>query len=427
MPSSSAAAGGGEQQWAWLGLLKWTLAHQDGTVPSEESPTMMSEEDKAFLEKVMTEGIIDESERMKFILQQFLIAMEYYKNKSMKNQNITIPEEEEEEKEEFPPPDQDELEELLQELRDIVEQVDYARGFVNLKGCQYLLGAISATTTMTSTTKTKNNNGEKQPAAVIPNGIRNMCLGIVATLAQNNPPVQKELLELGAIKILSDIFLHEEALPLSSKIKIMQAMSAIVRCYDLTEAVFEELPQAPVLMVQGLLSSKQQQQQPSSSSSNAAASLNLKTLFFLRAFLTSDDATPKRANKFRHAIAMIADTDSDYLNDDKDDNSNNSSNDNVDYVAAQIRESSISLLQQLLERRLAVSLLLERKQHLASLGVQRIQKLRSLTGDAAEFTKVELQNWESFLIQLARTEPENEKEKEDDGKAAASEMKLIAN
>merc|ERR1712124_171307 len=116
---------------------------------------------------------------------------------------------------------------------------------------------------------------------------------------------------------------------------------------------------------------------------------------------------------------MGADTDSLYLNDN--------SNDVDDYVAAQIRESSLSLLQQLLDRRLAVSLILERKQHLASLGVQRIQKLRTLTGDAAEFTQVELQNWESFLIQLARTEPENEKEKEDDGKAAASEMKLIAN
>jgi len=79
--SSSSSAGGGEK-WAWLGLLKWTLAHQDGTVPSEESPTMMSDEDKAFLEKVMAEGIIDECDRMKFILQQFSNAMEYYKNRS---------------------------------------------------------------------------------------------------------------------------------------------------------------------------------------------------------------------------------------------------------------------------------------------------------------------------------------------------------
>ena len=371
MSSAGNSSGGGEQ-WAWLGLLKWTLAHQDGTVPSSESPTMMSDEDKAFLEKVMAEGVIDEGERMKFILQEFSKAMEYYKYASQ------------EEKEEQPPapPNEDDLEDLLQELRDIVEQVDWARGFVNLKGCSYLLGAISASSSSSSSS-----------VPVVPNGIRNMCLGILSTLAQNNPPVQKELLELGAIKTLSDIFLLDASVtPLSTKTRIMQALSAIVRCYDLTEAVFEQLPQAPVMMVQGL----------SSDPAVANASLRTKTLFFLRAFLTSDNSSPARTNKFQHAIAMIADTDSQYLN-------NEANGDEVpDFEAVQLRESAIALLQQLLERRLAVSLLLQRKQHLASLGVQRIQQLRSAKGEDAEFTRVELQNWEAFLVQLARTEPEEE-------------------
>lgn len=369
MSSAGNSSGGGEQ-WAWLGLLKWTLAHQDGTVPSSESPTMMSDEDKAFLEKVMAEGVIDEGERMKFILQDFSKAMEYYKYAS------------EEEKEEQPPapPNEDDLEDLLQELRDIVEQVDWARGFVNLKGCSYLLGAISASSSSSS-------------VPVVPNGIRNMCLGILSTLAQNNPPVQKELLELGAIKTLSDIFLLDASVtPLSTKTRIMQALSAIVRCYDLTEAVFEQLPQAPVMMVQGL----------SSDPGVANASMRTKTLFFLRAFLTSDNSSPTRTNTFKHAIAMIADTDSQYLN-------NEANGDEVpDFAAIQLRESAIALLQQLLERRLAVALLLQRKQHLASLGVKRIQQLRAAKGEEAEFTLVELQNWETFLIQLARAEPEEE-------------------
>lgn len=371
MSSAGNSSGGGEQ-WAWLGLLKWTLAHQDGTVPSSESPTMMSDEDKAFLEKVMAEGIIDEGDRMKFILQEFSKAMEYYKYASQ------------EEKEEQPPapPNEDDLEDLLQELRDIVEQVDWARGFVNLKGCSYLLGAISASSSSSSSS-----------VPVVPNGIRNMCLGILSTLAQNNPPVQKELLELGAIKTLSDIFLLDASVtPLSTKTRIMQALSAIVRCYDLTEAVFEQLPQAPVMMVQGL----------SSDPAVANASLRAKTLFFLRAFLTSDNSSPARTNAFRHAIAMIADTDSQYLN-------NEANGDDVpDFEAVQLRESAIALLQQLLERRLAVALLLQRKQHLASLGVKRIQQLRAAKGEEAEFAQVELQNWETFLIQLARAEPEEE-------------------
>jgi len=358
---------GGGEQWAWLGLLKWTLAHQDGTVPSGESPTMMSEEDKAFLEKVMAEGIIDESERMKFVLQEFSKAMEYYKIKSDSQKAA----------EEQSPPNEDDLEDLLQELRDIVEQVDFARGFVNMKGCSYLLGAIGAMTTASK--------------PVVPTGIRNNCLGILATLAQNNPPVQKELLELGAIKILSELFLLPSSLtPISTKTKIMQALSAIVRCYDLTEAVFEKLPQAPLLMVQGL----------SSDPSVSNASLRAKTLFFLRAFLASDNGTPARADIFNHSIAMIADTDSLYLN-------NSSSGEAPDVVAIQLRESAIALLQQLLERRLAVTLLLQRKQHLASLGVQRILELRTAAkGEEAEFTRVELQHWEEFLAQLARAEPD---------------------
>lgn len=369
---------GGGEQWAWLGLLKWTLAHQDGTVPSSESPTMMSDEDKAFLEKVMAEGIIDEGERMKFILQEFSKAMEYYKSKSQEEKD-----QEEEEEPLLDPPNEDDLEDLLQELRDIVEQVDYARGFVNLKGCSYMLGAIGATTSSST--------------PVLPEPIRNICLGILATLSQNNPPVQKELLELGAIKILSELFLLDASLtPLSTKTKIMQALSAIVRCYDLTEAVFERLPQAPLLMLRGL----------SSDPSISSPSLRNKTLFFLRAFLGSDHGTSARAKVFQHSIVAIANIDSEYLNED----SNNNNNKANDVMAIQLRESTLALLRQLLERRLAVRLILERKQHLASCGVQRIQKLRSLKGEEAEMTRVELQHWEAFLLLLARAEPEEEEE-----------------
>lgn len=376
MSSASNSSGGGEQ-WAWLGLLKWTLAHQDGTRPSNESPTMMSEEDKAFLEKVMAEGIIDEGDRMRFILQEFSKAMEFYKHTSQQAAAA-------EEKGEEPPkiPNEDDLEDLLQELRDIVEQVDYARGFVNLKGCSYLLGAISEMTTTSSSS-----------VPVVPSAIRNMCLGILSTLAQNNPPVQKELLELGALKTLSDMFLLDGT-PLSTKTKIMQALSAIVRCYDLSEAVFEQLPQAPLLMVQGL----------SNDPSVSNISLRSKALFFLRAFLTSDNSTTARANKFQHCIAMIADTDAPFLKSE----ANDSGDGNTDVVAIQLRESALSLLQQLLERRFAVTLLLQRKQHMASLGVQRIQQLRNAKGEEADFTRVELQQWEAFLVQLARAEPEEE-------------------
>ncbi|CAN0282798.1 unnamed protein product [Pylaiella littoralis] len=47
---------------AWLGLLKWSLSHQDGTVPSEARP--MGDEDRAWLEKVVSEGVRDDFKAM---------------------------------------------------------------------------------------------------------------------------------------------------------------------------------------------------------------------------------------------------------------------------------------------------------------------------------------------------------------------------
>mmetsp|Transcript_51906 Transcript_51906/g.58855 ORF Transcript_51906/g.58855 Transcript_51906/m.58855 type:complete len:383 (-) Transcript_51906:70-1218(-) len=378
--SNSSGGGGGGDPWAWLGLLKWTLAHSDGTKPSGDHPASMSDEDRAFLEKVMKEGIVDENERMKFILKEFSKAMEYYKSQA---EELTKIDEDEYQNDKVPNDETEALEDLLQELRDIVEQVDYARAFVSLKGCRFLIGAISATSLSSSSSSSY--------IPIIPEPIRNMCLGILSTLAQNNSPVQKELLEIGALKTLSDMFLLDSTTSttsISTKTKIMQAISAVVRNCDLTEAVFEQLPQAPVLMVQGL----------SSDPVVLDSSLRVKTLFFLRAFLTSDNATPDRANNFSHAIAMVADPR--YLNDNSDGR-----------ATIPLRESSIALLTQLLERRMAVKLILQRKNLLASLGVERIKKMRALTGDDAEMSKEELCNWETFLILLARTEPEEPENK----------------
>ena len=63
---SNAADG---SQHAWLGLLKWSLAYCDGT-RSSTATTEMKKEDLEFLKKVMEEGIINEGDRMKSILQE---------------------------------------------------------------------------------------------------------------------------------------------------------------------------------------------------------------------------------------------------------------------------------------------------------------------------------------------------------------------
>jgi hsp70-interacting protein len=351
--------------WAWLGLLRWTLSYHDGTKPSDLSP--MSEEDKAFLEMVMKEGIIDENERMKFILQEFSKSMQYYQSMAKTATVVETTAPTQQDPPPIPPLSDDALEDLLQELRDIVEQVDYARAFVSLQGPTFLLGAITET------------------SSGIPEVIRSKCLGILSTLAQNNPPVQERLLEIGAIKALGDLFLQQNGdqgkCSMMIKIAIVQATSAMVRGYDVTEAVFEQLSQAPLLLVTGL--------DPDPLVTNEK--LRVKTLFFLNAFLTSDTSSASRCHKFVDPINMVADPQ--YLG-------GNSS--------AQLRELSIGILQQLLERRLAVNILLQRKDILASLGVQRISQMRSLTGEEAGMVQIELEQWESFLVLLARSKPEEE-------------------
>jgi hsp70-interacting protein len=163
----------GGTPWAWLGLLKWSLSYADGTTSSKDDMVPMSIEDRKFLETVMAEGIIDENARMKFVLQEAAKAMEYYKTKALGDREIVEP-----------PISDDALVVLLQEVRDIVEQIDYARAFCSLQGLPFLIGCIE----------------EREG---VPEKIRMMCTGILSTVCQNNPPVQKQLLELGAIKSLS--------------------------------------------------------------------------------------------------------------------------------------------------------------------------------------------------------------------------------
>merc|ERR1712224_421587 len=93
----------------------------------------------------------------------------------------------------------------------------------------------------------------------------------MGTLCQHNPPVQKQLLELGSIKILSDLFFQEimqiqqqqqqqqhsidnnnnnNGVQFASK--IMQAISANIRSYDLAETLFLSTQQNQILIEMGL-------------------------------------------------------------------------------------------------------------------------------------------------------------------------------
>ncbi len=345
------AAAQGNNPWAWTGLLKWSLNHMDGTRDTSDF-TPMSAEDKAFLEKVMSEGIVDEAERMKFILTEATNAMEYYKSVVADGESNAGE----------PPISEGALEDLLQELRDIVEQIDYARAFCSLQGLLFLLGCIQQDE--------------------VPVSLRQACLGILSTLGQNNPPVQEQLLELGAIKTLSDLF-FEPKTSNATRTKIMQSMSSMVRNHELAENVFTELPQSPDLFLLGL------------DPTTASQALRSRTLFFLRALVTSDLTTFIRLRTFETPILLVVDT---YLVESND---------------LELREMAIALLEKLMmDKKGGVRILLQRKNELACLGVQRIASLRQLTGDESEATQNELESWENVMVLLARAEPEEEEANE---------------
>ena len=369
------SSGGGGDPWAWLGLLKWSLSYSDGTKDNSDTMTPMTPEDRAFLELVMKEGIIDENERMKFILKQATLAMEYFQKCELEQDSSIVKSEEE------PPISDDALEDLLQELRDIVEQIDYARAFLSLKGPPFLLGCVSET-------------------KAVPETIRLACFGILATVSQNNPPVQKELLELGALKTYSDLFhLNGEedttttSMPL--KARIMQATSSCVRAHEVAETVFAHLEQAPALMAAGL----DPKFEPSSS-------LQSRTLFFLRALVTSDTATRIRVHTFAGPIVCVIDH---YLQESN---------------TPDLRETALALLVQLLEQKKSVNAILLRKESLVALGVQRISALRALTGEARDFAQTELESWTSLMILLARATPDQESSSSPDVKVEEETLLL---
>jgi len=337
------ASEGPEEQWAWLGLLKWSLSHSDGTRPSSET-LKMSDEDKKFLEEVMKNGILDENERMKYILEQLSEAMErYQKNGPLSSNNP-----------------KEELEDLLFELNDIVENIDYARAFCSLKGLPFLLGCC-------------------QEQEKIPANIRTACLGILATLCQNNPPVQFQLLEISSLRILSDLFFAET--DDNFKAKIVQAISANVRNHTTAENVFCGTEQATELIAQGL----------GISNDKVSPKLRKKSLFFFQALLTSDSSDRTRVRKFANSTGFIADN---FLQES---------------YSPEIREMSLQFLNRVLEQKLSVNALLgSRKNNIVTLGINRVATLRGIEGEEKEYAAGELEEWENLILQLSRTTPDEE-------------------
>ena len=395
---------GSADPFAWLGLLQWSLKYSDGTHPSNDgnnNVTPMSPEDKAFLEMVMKEGIINENERMKTILYQVTQQIEVWKSQDINNNNNNGESNDDDET------SVNSMMDLLQELRDIVEQIDYARAFMSMKGITFLLGCI-----------------ENKENIYLPMKIRQYSCAIIATLCQHNPPVQKECIALGALKILYNA-LYQSTTNISNVLttdndndnyksnalfceRIIQAISAIVRSYDLAESIFCQLEQANDIFRLGFVgvtidaNTLESTLQPSPL---PIPPLNVRkrTLFFLRALITSDTTSMQRIQLFQSHIVYVIDN---ILLWPKEES-------NITIVDDEIIEMAMGMVQQLMEQRNSVNAVLSRKHPLAATAIQRISALRKQQQEKQDSNdddvngSVEfLETWERILSLLSDAQPD---------------------
>ncbi len=366
-----------KDNWAWLGLLKWSLTYVDGTVPSEDSPNFqeMSAEDKKFLEEVMQNGVINEGDRMQTILNQCVAYLDSLKDKGAKgsqnkDKNIGTSGAD-------PLPSEDEVKDLLIEVQEIVGQIDFAKSFAAMGGIPFLIGCASQTKT-------------------VPQSIRAACLAVLGTLCQNNPSVQYSMLEQGTIPKLIDIYFAEyinsdndEGISPPVQVRAVQAMSCFIRNHDIAEKIFC-MNQEGRKMIDCALGLYSQPQQTLSDTRVPvpipSSSLKSKALFFLQALITSDTSDEERVRSFAAPIQYIA---SKYLDPNIETDPN-------------IRETALSMLTRIMEQKKSVNSILDMKSSLVGLGVQRVAAMRALEGEEKEYAEEELRLWEKLIMELSR-------------------------
>ena len=361
--------------WAWLGLLKWSLNYQDGTSSSDSTPARMSAEDKSFLEEVMKHGIVNEGERMKEILTSLTSYLDDVDVKDNGNDNDTVDNVNYNEKDK-------EAVNMLQELRDIVEQIDYARAFVALQGLPFLLGCAA----------------QKD---CVPMEIRAACVACLSTLAQNNPPVQQALLDLDGVHHLAEIYFEEDS-DWNIKSKAVQSINAIVRGHEAAEEAFANDHVCRLIISTGLglvltdqLQSKMRQGQ--AQAQRVPSSLRSKCLFFLRAIICSDFTSPKRVRLFEDCLNLVIPLLDPQVEED--------------YA---IRQSALDLILEIMSQHKSVSYIMSKKNDILAAGVHRVSHLRSLPADSEEkdMGDIELEAWESLIVEIAK-DPKDEED--DDG------------
>ncbi|CAA6669393.1 unnamed protein product [Spirodela intermedia] len=164
----------------WDGLLKWSLAHADGT----GSARHLSEEDRRWFMEAMQAQTVDVVKRMKEITLVMKTPEEV-----LQAQGVS-------------PSD---LEEMFDELQEHVESIDMANDLHSIGGLVPLLGYL------------KNSNA----------GIRAKTAEVVTTIVQNNPRSQQLVMDANGMEPLLSNFSSDP--DITVRTKALGAISSLIR------------------------------------------------------------------------------------------------------------------------------------------------------------------------------------------------------
>ncbi|KAK2657829.1 hypothetical protein Ddye_010881 [Dipteronia dyeriana] len=164
----------------WDGLLKWSIAHSDGT----QGPRNLSEEDRKWFMEAMQSQTVDVIKRMK----EITLVMQT-PEQVLESQGVT-------------PQD---IEDMLDELQEHVESIDMANDLHSIGGLVPLLGYL------------KNSHAN----------IRAKAAEVVTTIVQNNPQSQHLVMEANGLEPLLSNFSSDP--DVSARTKALGAISSLIQ------------------------------------------------------------------------------------------------------------------------------------------------------------------------------------------------------
>lgn len=387
----SSSSGGSDSSAPWLGLLKWSLQYTDGTRSSDESLAPMSDEDRQFLENVMKDGIVDEGKRMQTILSDVSVYLTSVVSEPSRDDEV---------------PSENHMVELLEELQDIVEQIDFSRALMSLGGIPFLLGCASHRR--------------------VPRPVRRQCLAVLATMAQNNPPVQDGLLRSqvvldhvdhsNGLSQLAQLFLEETAHAESDadgsfRASVVKAISCGVRGHAVGEETFSQKLSAVLelgLGAKALVPSNDSTTHTTFTPPPPLPPLNLRQrcLFLLQALITSDTSSYQRIKALELCVQkviedlllVVEEEDNDNINDD------DPSHHHRHLRQQDVKEVTLSMLLRILRQKHSVDAVLDVKNRLVHRAVTRVSELRrrATNHHSEDEFSTETQLWENLLVELSR-------------------------